>query len=377
MNILHLPGRCRFARTHAKIRPHNRPRLASLLAASIVAAITTLSGSAHAGADGSAAGFVYSANEHGNSISAIDLKSGEVRTLPVPISPHNVDVTADSRHLLAVGDPATEAHGHGEENASHGDDAEGKLLVFDTTDLARGPVVISVGRHPAHVVVDREGTRAFVTAAGDDAVSVVDLASRTLLQAIKTGQYPHGLRISPDGREIYVANVESDSVSVIDTAKLVEVARIDVGKAPVQVGFTPDGSRVFVSLRDADQVAVIDTQTREVLARIDVGSNPIQVYVTPDGGHVYVANQGTEREPSDAVSVIEVATGRVVDTIRTGRGAHGVTVMDDGSMVFVTNIVEGTVSAIDTASRSVVATYTVGAGPNGIAFRRESTDAEQ
>lgn len=46
-------------------------------------------------------------------------------------------------------------------------------------------------------------------------------------------------------------------------------------------------------------------------------------------------------------------------------------------MVFVTNIVEGTVSAIDTASRSVVATYTVGAGPNGIAFRREMTNAEQ
>ena len=34
-------------------------------------------------------------------------------------------------------------------------------------------------------------------------------------------------------------------------------------------------------------------------------------------------------------------------------------------------------SAIDTASRSVVATYTVGAGPNGIAFSREMINAEQ
>ena len=129
MKISHLPGRCRVAGTHAKILPDNRRRLAGLLAAAIVAAITTLSGSAQAGADGSASGFVYTANEHGNSISAIDLRSGEVRTLPVPISPHNVDVTADGKQLLAVGDPATEDHGHGEENASHGDDAEGKLLV--------------------------------------------------------------------------------------------------------------------------------------------------------------------------------------------------------------------------------------------------------
>jgi YVTN family beta-propeller protein len=60
----------------------------------------------------------------------------------------------------------------------------------------------------------------------------------------------------------------------------------------------------------------------------------------------------------------------VIDTIRTGMGAHGVVVSDDGDFVFVTNIVDSTVSVIDTNRRLVVATYSVGKGPNGITFRK-------
>ncbi|HEY5831021.1 MAG TPA: cytochrome D1 domain-containing protein [Hyphomicrobiaceae bacterium] len=327
-----------------------------------------------------ATGFVYTADEYGNSISAIDLATGRVESVPIPVSPHNVQVTADGVRLLAVGDPA-EAGGHGAGMAAmaeHGSEAEGQLLVFDTLSLASGPTAaIAVGEHPAHVVADREGRRAFVTLAEADAVAVVDLVQGEVVRTVATGRYPHGQRISPDGRELYVANVEDGSVSVIDTGTLAETARIPVGQAPVQVGFTPDGARVYVSLRDEDRVAVIDTATRSVLARIDVGRGPIQVHATPDGRFVYVANQGSEAEPADTVSVIDVAAGTVVDTIRTGAGAHGVAVSGDGGYVFVTNIVDSTVSVIDAENRAVVADFAVGTGPNGVTFRAQPTSSNQ
>lgn len=312
-------------------------------------------------------GVVYTADEHGNSISAIDLASGKVRIVSVPISPHNVQVTADGALLLAVGEPASDGHGHSKK------EAKGRLLVFSANNLEGGPVAsIQIGSHPAHVVVDGAARRAYITNAGDNAVAVVELAKKAVVRTIRTGRYPHGLRISPDGREVYVANVEDGSVSVIDTAKLAEVARIPVGRTPVQVGFAPDGARVYVSLRDENSVAIIDTAKRFKIGAIAVGRGPIQVYATPDGRSVYVANQGTEAEPSDTVSVIEVAGGRVVDTIRTGKGAHGVAISDKGDLVFITNIVDGTVSAIDAATRAVVATFRVGRGPNGITFRPRS-----
>jgi YVTN family beta-propeller protein len=269
-----------------------------------------------------------------------------------------VQASADGRLLLAAGPLAKDKHGH-----AHGDE-RGRLLVLDARDLTAGPIAdIEVGRHPAHVVVDEAGRRAFVTNAEDATVSVVDLARGEVLKAIATGAYPHGLRLSPDGRELYVANVKDGTVSVIDTAALAEVVRIPVGAAPVQVGFTPDGGRVFVSLRDEDSVAVIDTGTRRVVRKIAVGRGPIQVYATPDGREVYVANEGTRENPDDQVTVVDVGRGEVVTTVVTGKGAHGVVVSPDGSRAFVTNIRDATVSAIDTATREVVATYAVGAGP--------------
>ena len=316
-------------------------------------------------------GIVYTADEIGNSISAIDLASGKVQIVPVPISPHNVQITADGAWLLAVGAPATNGHGHDQPQAMHGaKEVKGRLLVFDVGKLQSGPVAsIPVGSHPAHVVVDGTGRRAYVTNAGDNAVAVVDLARKTVVQTIPTGRYPHGLRISPNGSELYVANVEDGSVSVIDTAKLVEAVRISVGRTPVQVGFTPDGTRVYVSLRDENSVAIVDTAKRTKIGTVPVGRGPIQVHATPDGRFVYVANQGTDAEPADTVSVIEIATGNVVATIRTGKGAHGVAVTNDGRAVFISNIVDGTVSVIDTSRRAVIATHRVGQGPNGITSR--------
>ena len=316
---------------------------------------------------GQTGGTVWSANEGGNSISAIDLGTGAIDTVSIPVAPHNVDLTPDGKLLLAVGDPAegdhgTDGHGHGADGA-----AEGLLVILDPRNLSAPKATVAVGSHPAHVVADRQG-RAFVSLAGGDEIAVVDLAKAEVIGRIATGDYPHGLRLSPDESELYVANVEDGSVSVIDTQALTEVARIPVGAAPVQVGFTPSGDQVYVSLRDESRVAVIDTASREVTNRIDVGPNPIQMFATPDGAYVYVANQGTDAEPNDTVSVIDTATGEVVKTITTGGGAHGVSASADGSYVFVTNIADDTVSIIDVESQDVVRTVPVGDRPNGIVY---------
>lgn len=321
-------------------------------------------------AEPAATGFVYTADEYGNTVSRIDLKRRTVDIIPVPITPHNVQFVAGRNLVLAVGLPMSKntEGGHGAEG--HDDTAAGQLIILGAADIASGPKAsIAVGAHPAHVIADAEGNRAYVSSSADDSITVIDLANGKTVATIATGDYPHGLRMSPDGKSIYVANVQDGTVSVISTEMLSEAARINVGTAPVQVGFTPDGKRVYVSLRDVNKVAVIDTQSRTVTARIDVGRAPIQVHVTPDGRFVYVANQGTETEPDDTVSVIDVASGTVVNTIQTGKGAHGVSVTNDGAFVFITNIVAGTVSQIAVDSQSVIETYPVGKGPNGVTFQ--------
>lgn len=317
-------------------------------------------------------GYVFTANESGNSVSRVDLASGKVDSQTLPIEPHNVQITPDGRKLLVVGSPMdAEGMGHGGE--MHGQmsmpmSAGGELLLLDPTDLTAPPIEIAVGNHPAHVVTDSEGRRAFVTNAEDDTISVVDLAAGRVTGTLPTGDYPHGLRPSPNGRQLLVANVQDGTVSLFDIRKLTEIARIPVGKAPVQVAFLPNGKRAYVSLRDEDAVAIIDLESTSVIGRIAVGDSPIQLFATPDSRKVIVANQGTAEAPDDTVSVIDVTSGSVVATLKGDTGPHGVAMSSDGALAFVTNVNAGTLSVINTQAPAIVKTYPVGAGPNGVTY---------
>ena len=67
--------------------------------------------------------------------------------------------------------------------------------------------------------------------------------------------------------------------------------------------------------------------------------------ITPDGKHAYVTNlvDGT-------VSVITTATGAVSAPITVGKGPFTVAITPDGKHAYVTNQFDGTVSVITTAT---------------------------
>lgn len=315
-------------------------------------------------------GFVYTADERGNSVSVIDLSTGKVQTFPVRIAPHNVQVSADGRLLFVVGMVEDNMSGDHSNMAAGSKMERGRLLVFDTATMdVQDMTDIEVGHKPAHVIVDKETKLAYVTNGGDNTVSVVDLAHKKVVVEIPTGAMPHGLRMSPDGREIYVATTGDNSVSVIDVVHAKEVTRIPVGHKPAQVAFTPDGKHAYVTSTVDNNVAVIDTAQRKSIATVPVGRKPIQVFATPDGRLVYAANEGSAGNPDDTATVIDVATNKVVSTVVTGKGSHGVVVSDDGTRAFIANSVDGTVSIIDTTTNKVTRTIKVGEGSGGITFR--------
>lgn len=308
-------------------------------------------------------GTVLTANEGDASISAVDLASGRLSTVAVPIAPHNVQVVAGGDRLFPVG-TARGAHG-----SDHGR-ANGRLVVLEPMPGAapRQVAEIAAGRHPGHVVADAAGERAFVTDAEANVLLVLDIARRRVAGSVAVGAYPHGLRLSPDGREAWLANVRDGTVSVVDIAVGREAARIPVGPSPVQVGFLPDGSRAYVSLRGANAVAELDVPARRVLRRIPVGRGPVQVFATPDGRLLFVANEGTRAAPGTTASVIDIAAGAVIATIETGQGAHGVVVCDNGSRAFVTNLHDDTLTEIDVAALSALRRIRVGRTPNGVSW---------
>ena len=148
-------------------------------------------------------GTIYTANERDTSISKIALATGLVSTFKTSIVPHDVQMTPDVAFLLAVG-MAAEDHGKESKHDTHKmqSDDEGKLSILDVRNLDKPAVTLPAGKHPAHVVTDRDGQRAFVTSAEEKATTVLDLARHAVIGKIVTGASPHRLRPSPDGREL-------------------------------------------------------------------------------------------------------------------------------------------------------------------------------
>lgn len=103
--------------------------------------------------------------------------------------------------VLAVGMPAhAELTGH--------DAATGQLLVFATDNLYRPLFNMQAGEHPAHVVTNGEGRRAFVTGLGTDRIMEFALQERREIPSDGTVRY----RLISGGRSLYVANMRNDSL---------------------------------------------------------------------------------------------------------------------------------------------------------------------
>jgi YVTN family beta-propeller protein len=86
-----------------------------------------------------------------------------------------------------------------------------------------------------------DGRRIFVSNGRGGTVSVIDVASDSLVGSAEVGKRPWGIALTPDGRKLYSANGPSNDVSVVDTDRLTILKKIPVGKIPwgVALGRAP------------------------------------------------------------------------------------------------------------------------------------------
>jgi YVTN family beta-propeller protein len=211
---------------------------------------------------------------------------------------------------------------------------------------------------------------AYITNTGDNTVSVIDIASNTVIKTVNVGRYPFGVASSQDGTRVYVANQNDETVSVIDTATNTVIKTVLIKRRPWGLAVNPAGTQVFVT-STGSTVAVIDTTTYAVTdMAADIGSGGGGVAVNPEGTKLYVAIQN-----KNLIKVIDLATSTVTDVViaATATSSQGVAVNPAGTLVYVTSPIGNTVSVIDTASNTLLHTVPVGWWPYGIAVNPAGT----
>ncbi|MFZ9383670.1 MAG: YncE family protein, partial [Ilumatobacteraceae bacterium] len=102
---------------------------------------------------------------------------------------------------------------------------------------------------------------AYVANFDSDTVSVISVASNSVVSTIAVGDGPEGVAITPDGTKAYVTNDLSDTVTVINIATNTTTSAIPVGLSPHGIAITPDGTKAYVTNVFDDTVTVINTTT--------------------------------------------------------------------------------------------------------------------
>ncbi|MGD0581873.1 MAG: beta-propeller fold lactonase family protein [Bacteroidales bacterium] len=123
---------------------------------------------------------------------------------------------------------------------------------------------------PFDIAITPDGKKAFITNAGVDIVSVINidslrsliaglspamagtcannlgLSSRFVMKRIPTGPNPKGMAMSPDGKKLYVAEMLNDRIKVISTENLEAINDIDLG-GPRKITVLRHGRRLLNS----------------------------------------------------------------------------------------------------------------------------------
>lgn len=228
-------------------------------------------------------------------------------------------------------------------------------------DTATNAIVstVNVGDSPGALRVGPGGTRLYVLDGYPSfSLSIFDIASLTKVGSIPIGAVQaYGLAISPDGSRAYVSTYGADAVKVIDLTLGAVVATIPVGRLPIGVDVTPDGQFVYVANYLGRTVSIISTATSTVVATLTVGgsANAIanSVRVTATGDRAYVA--------SFPASVIDTQTRTLSATLQAGGRAVAFT-PDESRAYFAAS---GVVSVVSMANNGTIATIPFNAATEG------------
>jgi YVTN family beta-propeller protein len=288
-------------------------------------------------------------------LEVIDLASGETAgsIRASAFTPHEVAATPDGRRAYLpiysdafLGDPGTDgraidvvdlvdlrpADGFALDFASRphlplmgtdgrlyvGTELDESVSVFDPSSGVR-VARLPTGRPQSHMfVLSPDGSRAYSTNVDTGTVSVIDVASETLVDVIEVAGKIQRISISPDGSTVFTADQESPRLAAIDVGTR-DISWIDLPSTGFGSAVTSDGTTLVVALRWTNQFGLIELAGRTLGAVVDVPAHPQAIVIHPEGRFAYSACA-----EADQVVEVDLHTGAVSRTFDTAQQPDGI-----------------------------------------------------
>jgi DNA-binding beta-propeller fold protein YncE len=246
----------------------------------------------------------------------------------------DLSVSNDGRHLVA---------------AHYGEDA---VSVIDIATLTVASTVDDIAEPYAVTTADR----AYVRSASikEDSVVAVDLESGSRLATREVGVGAQGLVAGPRGDRLYVARVTAGQaeIAVVDVESGA-ITTIPVATSPAAsidaVRINAAGTRLYAALTTlaGGALVMVDVRTGQVQT-VPVGESIGDIAIDRADRRVFVT--GSDAELGGVLRIVDTATARLVHTLPMG--GLPVALLVSGGAVYVAD--GETVVAIDAATAKVV-----------------------
>lgn len=302
-------------------------------------------------------GSLFVANKRGNSLSLIDLATGdEIKRLDSCTNPHELATSPDGQHValacyggttvdifrtgdlsklksIELGDNARPHgivwHGNGDIYAT----AEGRKSIFRIVGpltSATNTFELSTGKEGSHMLaVSPDGQMAWTTDLGSKTVTRVALKARIAPISVTVGEEPEGIALSPDGATLWVSARRSDKAFALDPMTLEIRSEVATGRFPLRIAVRPQGDVAVTSDLGDGALSVIDTANARLLRNIIVSGaaeaearQQVTILWSDDGKRIYAAETGT-----DTVAEVDFASGKVLRRLKTGEGGDGMAIL--------------------------------------------------
>ena len=189
----------------------------------------------------------------------------------------------------------------------------------------------------------------YVTLEKDNALAIVDSASKQLIRTVGIGQRPRGIALSQDYRHLYVAASDDDTIQIIETETAQIVGTLPSGDDPETFALGHDGKLMFVSNEDDNLITVIDIDKQQAIKTIPVGVEPEGVATSRDGKWVVSASETTNMVHWINTESLEIAHNTLVDP-----RPRAVAFTADSAQLWVSCEIGGSVIVIDVATKQII-----------------------
>jgi YVTN family beta-propeller protein len=240
-------------------------------------------------------------------------------------------------------------------------------ITYSTSDQTIASVTTS-GLVTALKIGDATITAHAKAARVDIPIHVASEPLTTLVASPSVGGCPYGVAVASSGVG-YVTSICGSSVLRFDEPARTLGPSVTVNSAPAHVALNPAGNVAYVANQTSQSISVIDVATNTVTATIPLtGADVYNLKVSPGGTRLYVTRQDGK------LFIIDTGTRNILTTVTVGVGPNGLAFDPTKSILYVSAIQSGTITVVNTATYAVTNTYTVGGMPQRIAVAPDGSE---